>query len=275
MRHIVRKSRIARRPAALLAVLLLAALTLMGCAHGSLEGEGQVTLFQVSTIDALLDGAYEGQVSLAELARHGDLGLGTFDALDGEMAVLDGRVYQVKVDGSVHEANPSQKTPFANVLFFAPQKTLELRGEMDLEELCKAVDQALPSPNYFYALRIDGRFAYAKTRSVPAQKRPYPPLAEVVKHQRVFEFQDTEGTVLGFRCPAFVKGVNVPGYHMHFLNQARSAGGHVLALKVRDPRVQVTMASRFTMVLPQGGEFVRSDLATDRGEALRKVEKGR
>ncbi|MFH1034228.1 MAG: acetolactate decarboxylase [Pseudomonadota bacterium] len=258
-----------------LCALALLALLLLGCAHGNLEGEGEVTLFQVSTIDALMDGAYQGQVSFGQLARQGDLGLGTFEALDGEMVALDGKFYQVKSDGRVLAVDPAMKTPFANVVRFRPQRTLQLHGTLDLEQLYRAIDQTLPSPNLFYAVRIDGAFSHVKTRSVPAQHRPYPKLVEVVKQQSVFEFNQVRGTVLGFRCPAFVKGVNVPGWHVHFIDQARDAGGHVLGLSVTDPRVQITVASRFVMVLPQEGEFMRSDLAVDRGEDLKQVEKGR
>ena len=255
--------------------LWLAALMLAGCAHGSLEGEGEITLFQVSTIDALLDGAYEGQVSFARLAREGDFGLGTFDGLDGEMVPLDGSFYQVKTDGRARPVDPAAKTPFANVVRFRPQRTVQLKGVMDLEALARALDRHLPSPNLFYAVRIDGLFEHVKARSVPGQHRPYPKLVEVVKQQRVFQFSQVSGTVLGFRCPAFVKGINVPGYHLHFLDQVRAAGGHVLDLEVRDPRVQIAVAPRFVMVLPEQGQFLQSDLAGDRGEDLRQVEKGR
>jgi alpha-acetolactate decarboxylase len=39
-------------------------------------------VFQASTIGALLDGGYEGDVSFAQLAEHGDLGVGTLNHLD-------------------------------------------------------------------------------------------------------------------------------------------------------------------------------------------------
>ena len=265
--------RLVRRLA--LMVLALWVSLLWGCAHGSLEGEGEITLFQVSTIDALMEGAFEGQVSLASLAQHGDLGVGTFQNLDGEMVALDGRFYQVKASGQVLPADPALKTPFANVLRFVPQRVIELKGAMNLEELCRAIEQALPSPNLFYAVRIDGQFAYVKARSVPAQQRPYPKLVEVVKRQSVFEFAQTSGTVLGLRCPEFVKGINVPGWHLHYIDQARAKGGHVLDLRVQDARVQIAAIHRFLMVLPQGGEFLHSDLSSDKAEDVRQVEKGR
>ena len=60
------------------------------------------TLYQVSTIDALMQGAYEGVQPVSEIRKHGDFGIGTFDALDGEMIVLDGTVYQAKADGKIY-----------------------------------------------------------------------------------------------------------------------------------------------------------------------------
>ncbi len=58
-------------------------------------------LFQASTIGALLDGAFDGDLSFAELAEHGDLGLGTLNRLDGEMIALDGEFFRADVDGAV------------------------------------------------------------------------------------------------------------------------------------------------------------------------------
>ncbi len=52
-------------------------------------GRPHHTLFQTSTIDALLEGKFDGDVSFADLAGRGDSGLGTLDALDGEMIALD------------------------------------------------------------------------------------------------------------------------------------------------------------------------------------------
>jgi len=77
------------------------------------------TVFQASTIDALLAGVYEGDISCRRLLKHGDFGIGTFDGLDGEMVLLDGNMYQIKADGKVYEPNLSVKTPFATICQFS------------------------------------------------------------------------------------------------------------------------------------------------------------
>ena len=57
-------------------------------------------VYQTSTMGALLDGVYDGDVTIAELLTHGDFGLGTFNHLDGEMVVLDGVCHHLRSDGS-------------------------------------------------------------------------------------------------------------------------------------------------------------------------------
>src|SRR6516225_9922370 len=55
--------------------------------------------YQVATISSLLAGGYDGITTVGELLRHGNFGLGTFNGVDGEMMVLDGRVYRGNTDG--------------------------------------------------------------------------------------------------------------------------------------------------------------------------------
>jgi acetolactate decarboxylase len=230
-------------------------------------------LYQYSTIDALLAGVYDGQLTNGELKKQGNLGLGTFNALDGEMVVLDGKVYQVTVDGKVTLAPDGGQTPFAVVTAFTPKIFAPIKKAANLTELTKSIDQALPTKNIFYALKIEGRFSQVKARSVPRQTRPYPPLAKAVEKQAVFNFKDAEGTMVGFRCPAFVKGVNVPGYHLHFLTKDRTRGGHVLDCAVENLTVQVDPTQKLTLVLPEDPEFYRLDLDKDKSGDLKKVEK--
>ncbi|MGV3255520.1 acetolactate decarboxylase, partial [Streptococcus suis] len=53
-------------------------------------------LFQYNTLGALMAGLYGGSLTVGELLEHGDLGLGPLASLDGELIVLDGKVFQAK-----------------------------------------------------------------------------------------------------------------------------------------------------------------------------------
>jgi acetolactate decarboxylase len=251
-------------------LLLVIPLSWAGCS-GS-QGNDD-TLFQISTINALLDGEYAGAMTFGDLKRHGTFGLGTFDALDGEMIGLEGQFYQIKTDGVAYPVPDSMTTPFAVVTVFDADKTLPSQDGMDYEGLKSYVDGAIPDKGIFYAIKIEGTFPYIKTRSVPKQQEPYPPLVEVVKEQTIFEFHDVEGTIVGFRCPDSVKGVNVPGYHVHFITADRKAGGHLLACQLQEATIALDYTSEFYMVLPQHeSSRQKSDLSKDRSEELKKVE---
>ena len=217
-------------------LVLLTCLIFIIFTHTAHCGE---VLFQYSVIDALMAGVYDGQLTVGALKKQGNLGLGTFNALDGEMVVLDGKVYQVMVDGKVTQAPASGKIPFAAVTFFTPKIFIPIKRATNLAELAKLIDQELPTKNVMYAIKIEGCFSRVKTRSVPRQTRPYPPLAQAVEQQKVFTFSDVEGTMVGFRCPSFLKDVNVPGYHFHFLTKDRQAGGHVLDCALENLTIQV------------------------------------
>jgi len=231
------------------------------------------TLFQTSTLQALMNGVYDGDFSLGELARRGDFGLGTFEALDGELVALDGKFYQVKADGKAYPVNPAQKTPFAQSTFFRPDQTLNLSQTLNLKQLEECLTGRLPSANFPYAIKITGNFSYIKARSVPRQSRPYPPLTEVANKQAVFEFRDLNGVIVGFYHPAYLAGINVAGYHFHFLTADRRSGGHLLDCRLKQVKVELSRLTEFQLRLPPTPEFSRTDLTGDQKEKINKVEK--
>jgi len=238
---------------------------------GTIASEND-TLFQTSVISALMQGVYDGTMTFKDLGAHGDFGIGTVQALDGEMVGLDGQFYQVKSNGIAYRVTDSMKTPFAEVAFFKPEETIALNGTSNLTGLESRLDGSLATKNLFYGIRIDGTFDYVKTRSVPMQSKPYPPLSEAVKAQKIFEFHNIKGTIVGFRCPDYVQGVNVPGYHLHFITLDRSAGGHLLDFNLENVSVEIDSFSELDLSLPENEEFYQADLTKDQQADLTQVE---
>jgi len=251
----------------LVAAVVLVCVLLSGCASPS-DG-----ISQFSPINALMAGDYQGQFKCADLTSMGDFGIGTFDRLDGEMVLLDGTIYQVKADGRVCRVSGDCLTPFAVVTHFSPDEWFELKGSYNLIELQKEIDARLPNTNIFYAIRIDGTFEHVRTRSVPAQEKPYRKLTEVVKDQPIFETKDASGTLVGFKCPAYIFPLNVPGYHLHFISDKRDFGGHLLDCRARDPVVAIDYIRQIELTLPPGGDFDTIDLQTADQTSLNKAEK--
>jgi len=256
--------------ASFLFIFISLALSFSGCSN---LHKNRDVLYQTSTINALLEGAYDGDITFHELKEHGDFGIGTFHALDGEMIALDGNFYQIKSDGIVYPVDSSMKTPFAVVTFFEPDYTISIIEQLDYKDLESYLDSILPTENIFYAIKLEGTFSYIKARSVPKQNKPYPPLAEAAQHQKIFEFHDVKGVIVGFRLPQYMKGINVPGYHLHFITDDRKAGGHLLACKTTDVRVGIDYTANLYMVLPEKNAFFNLDLTKDKQNLLNKIEK--
>jgi acetolactate decarboxylase len=236
------------------------------------ERESHV-LFQASTIGALLDGAYDGDLSFAELAEHGDLGLGTLNGLDGEMIAIDGRFFRADIDGAIHPVPPQAKTPFAVVARFASSIDTEIEDARSHDGLLRRLDELIPTGAPSCAIRLDGRFDLVRARSVPRQHPPYRPLAEVVVEQHVFELADVAGAMLGFRFPTYVEGIEVGGYHLHFISEDRSRGGHVLDSRPGRLRVRLDPSSDLHVELPPHVLLTDPDLAAKTHAAVERVER--
>jgi acetolactate decarboxylase len=226
-------------------------------------------VFQTSTVQALLEGAFDGDVTLTEVLEHGDLGLGTLDGIDGELIVIDGEAWQARVDGSLVAPDPARTTPYAVVVPFAPSAPVPLAGPLGftgLDEALGAHEPAGPA-----AIRIDGRFDEVRVRSVPRQLKPYPHLAEVIAQQQVTELHDVEGSMVGFRFPDPLGGIEIAGWHLHFATADRSRGGHVLGFVLRDAVALLDAVSALHVELPPAVAVAADGGSADQG-LLRELE---
>lgn len=194
------------------------------------ESPDRETLFQISTMNALLAGAFDGEKTIGELKKQGDFGIGAIDRLDGEMIALDGEFYRFNVLGQASPVSDFIKTPFAAVTFFDGDESLVIEnGPIDFSTFRKSMDAMITNKDIFYAIRIKGEFESLVIRGVPAQKKPYRKLGEVLKdEQQIKDFHNLKGTMVGFWYPRYVGGINIPGYHFHFITKDRKRGGHVL-----------------------------------------------
>ena len=237
-----------------------------GLQSQTLQGSSQQgVLFQASTYSALQAGDYNGNVTLKDLRAHGDFGLGTFDALDGEMILLNGTFYQIKSDGNVSVANDSMKTPFADVTSFEPTSQLVLASNSPLNysELQLYLDGQLPTKNIFYAVKITAECSYLEVRSPPKQAMPYPPLSEALKNESIFDLYNVTGTFVGFFSPQYANGTCVPGWHFHFLTADDEHGGHVLGATLQNATIQIDDLTTLSVALPATTSFYALNLTSN------------
>ncbi|HZQ07647.1 MAG TPA: acetolactate decarboxylase [Anaerolineae bacterium] len=229
-------------------------------------------VYLCAPINALVEGIYEEKIPFTEIKKHGDLGLGTFDDLDGEMVMLDGNIYQITADGSVHVIDPQALTPFACVTFYSPLAFDDSTRAMNYAEFSAWLLSLLPSPNIFYALRIEGTFPHIKARSVPKQHN-YRPLVQVTKNEPIFNFYNIQGTLAGFFTPSFLSSLNVPGLHLHFLSADRTQGGHLLECETTQVRAHIQICKTLELAFPTSLDYLTADLQRDPTQDLNKAEK--
>jgi acetolactate decarboxylase len=232
-------------------------LEFLGALHVELLRRGELRpehhqheVFQTSTVQAMLGGAFDGDVTLDEVLQHGDLGLGTLNGLDGELIVLDGVAWRANLDCKLDRPSGASLTPYAVVTEFSPGEPFELAGRLagdDLEQWLLERGRVTDRPD---AIRIDGRFESVHLRSIPKQKPPYPSLAEAISHQHVSELRDVSGTMVGFRFPDALDGIEMTGFHVHFATDDRSRGGHVLSYVALEGTVRIDEAADLHVELP-------------------------
>ena len=224
------------------------------------------TVYQVALLQSLTQGYYDGIIKVSELKQHGDIGIGTFEGVNGEMIVLDGKVYQALGDGSVKEADDNETVPFSNVTFFDSDIKETLSDIENVDALKAALDNIVDQNgrNMFYFVRIDGDFEKMNVRSELKQEKPYKSLDKALAtDQREFNYDDAKGTVVGLYCPDYMGGLNTPGWHFHFISDDKAKGGHILDLSFKSAEAQLDKTPEFDMTLSDTDTFHEMELSKD------------
>lgn len=207
------------------------------------------TLFQHGTLAQLVPGLFAGTLTIGELLQHGDTGIGTLNGLDGELMILNGKVYQFSASGKIRLVGDSEMVPFANIHYRNDHNAGSL-ANLTFASFKKQLCHKLESLNLFYAVRVVGNFAYIRTRAVEAQKPPYPTLSATAAQQKEYQNSNITGTVIGYYCPELYAGVGSPGFHLHFLADNLQIGGHILDLKLNKATVYLQAFTDFNLHLP-------------------------
>ena len=233
------------------------------------------TLFQVSTLQALMQGYYYPVSTVGELKQNGDFGIGCFEAVNGELIMVDGVVYQAIHDSSILVPDNNTTIPYATVTFFNNDISFELENVSSMENLKEQLNKIVNENgnNIFYFVRIDGTFDTLYYRSEYAQKEPYKPLAKAMETDQTFFNKENEtGTIVGLYCPDFMDKLNSPGWHFHFITQDKKSGGHLLNLSSKKIAVQLDKKTDFKMILPEEEKFQNMQLSKDMSKDMIEVE---
>jgi acetolactate decarboxylase len=256
--------------------LLICALILLQQGNAQTINPQHNTLFTAGYAHAFIGGLYNGYYPYHKLKQHGDFGLGAPDKLDGELLVLNGKIYQTQHTGKTFEVNNKALTPYAVVNFFKPEKTIKLSRAIDRVSLYKYLDSVLQNSNGMHAIHIQGKFSTIKTRAFPpVASKPYRPLADMLNLQQFFSYAAINGDLVGYKLPEYMDGANITGYHFHFLSQDKKSGGHIIDFTAENLIIEIDYLNSFTVDIPQTAEFNTYDFKKDRRKELESVESGK
>lgn len=206
-------------------------------------------LFQHGTLALLVPGLYEGTASVQELLDHGDLGLGTLTGLNGEVMIIDHHAYHMNGAGKLTLLTGQEQVPFANSNHFVPEVTYEVTNQ-DSAALEAEMLEKIGSTNGFIAVKVTGDFSELTTRAIDQQQPPYRPLADLAAEQHVFKRNQASGEMMGYFTPKLFQGVGSAGFHLHFVDQTRQFGGHLLHYHIKKARVELQLLDKLDLHLP-------------------------
>lgn len=239
----------------------------------------EIKMYQVSTIQALMLGYSRPVISVEELLKHGDTGLGTFEDVDGEMIVLDGVCYRARENGVVEMAAPDKGVPFSAVCSMKGSRSVELGSFETIDALKSELNNIIEERfglNSMHMARIDGEFDLIDARSESSYRAMHVSLKEILgKTQKAFQFEHVKGTLVCVYFPDFMDGINAAGWHLHFVSDDRTCGGHVFEIRMRAGKCILDKINNIELKLPEEPVFDTYALKSASDEDVKKVEQGK
>ena len=258
-------------------ILIIIALIVVSGAiiHSTFFQNNDDSMYQVSLMQAFMHGEYNGVVTVGDFKKHGDTGLGTFEGVNGEMIILDGEVYQAAANGSINVMSDDETIPFGTITKFDEDGTIDDISATDFNDLTRQLDDEIKkfSSNNMYLIKIKGNFSNIKVRSVQKQEQPYKEFTEVAAvDQKVFDYTNQEGTIVAIYFPEYMNELNMHGWHLHFLSDDKTKGGHVLGFNDFKGSGQVDEIHEFKMILPTDDTFTTMNFSENMTNKISSVE---
>lgn len=245
----------------------------------NIMNQSAVKYYQVSTLQALALGFSKSVITVGELIQNGNLGLGTFEDVDGEMIVLDGKCYRAQNNGNVVLAENERGVPFAAVCHFQSHRTEEFEKMDTIEDLKKWLTLRIEEDfglNSMYAVRIDGEFSKVDARSESGTQAHHVTLKDALSvTQRAFIFENIKGSLVCVYYPDYMDGVNAAGWHLHFISEDKKNGGHVFDVSTIKGKAAFCRITSLEIRIPDTPAFDTYALKSVSKEEIKSVEQGK
>jgi acetolactate decarboxylase len=212
-----------------------------------------------SVTKALFENVLNSNKTIEYVKGHGDFGIGTIEALDGELIVLDGKAYTVRGDGVACKISDKSKTPITIITHF--KKDIEIKSEnINFLEFQNIINGTLPSQNLLYSIKVQGTFINVKLRGIDKQIKPYLPISEIIKKGITHDYTELKGVLVGFKIPNYLENISVPGFHFHFIDNTYRKGGHLYYSDFKIIHIEIGVFHNFIVELDDSTDFYNANI---------------
>jgi acetolactate decarboxylase len=233
------------------------------------------TIYQAGTITALTNGQYDSDTTLKSLIAKGKYGLGTIQGAQGEMIVFNGKAYLSDISGKAVPLKDSVTIPFADFFNFSNPQINTKGKDLTAEKVLNIINHDLSGGNYFYIIKITGKFQKIHARTIPPAKKGITLSQWIAKKQKLHDLKDVEGSMIGIYSPKYLSSVAVPGFHFHFISKDKSHVYHVYGFETADVHYKIEKVNNFSIILPNTKEYQTSQITSVDQKTLSKMEESK
>ncbi|MED7820172.1 MULTISPECIES: acetolactate decarboxylase [unclassified Francisella] len=233
------------------------------------------TIYQAGTITSLTSGIYSSNTSLKDLESKGQYGLGTIAGAKGEMIIFKDKAYLSDISGKAVPLNENITVPFADVFSFSKPQINSSYNNLTIPEITSIIKHKLYGDNYFYIIKISGKFSKIHARTIPPAKKGYTLSEWIAKNQKFHDLENVDGTLIGIYSPKYLASIAVPGFHFHFITKDHSHVYHVYSFESAQVNIQIEKINNFQFILPDTKEYQKATIDNFSHETISKMEEGK
>lgn len=191
------------------------------------------------------------------------------------MIIFKGKAYLSDISGKAVPLKGNTTVPFADVFSFSKPQVNSTYSDLTIEKILSIIKHKHYGDNYFYIIKITGKFSKINARTIPPAKKGYTLSQWITKNQKFHDLKNVEGTMTGIYSPKYLASVAVPGFHFHFITKDLSHVYHVYSFKSAQVNVQIEKINNFQIILPDTKEYQKANIQTFSHDTISKMEEGR
>ncbi|WP_158612414.1 acetolactate decarboxylase [Erwinia psidii] len=210
-------------------------------------------IFQFSTLGALMAGHVQGECHLRELLDSHAFGLGCSEAINGELTIFQGDVWEATAGKQPHPLD-KHCVPFVQITTFHPEKTFGVR-HITQDNAALLLREKISVQNLFLAVCIEAQFNEMVIRRPQPTADTERDIIQMADTQQEDRLLNITGRLVGFWTPELYGRISAAGFHFHFIDEKQKVSGHVLSFRAEEARISCEEKQTIEITHPDSQEY--------------------